>query len=524
MKYMVLETNRDFSVVLDESGRFIKASNNNYEVGQTVDSIVEYTPKLRIIFNTRQFIAIAGSVAACLFIALSLYFFSSTNNLHESFMSVYLTINPEIKLEVNEDRQVIQHSSLDSAGAAFLYGYRCEPEDVVVVLENLIMRAIDMGYLSEGGNIFIRLNSSDELFLYSICSEIAESLTSLLRESMSVTVIIDVYTGYRRINSLTFNTYDDSYYYTYPSFLSVVLPNDDETTAIPPNDDEPATPADDDVFATPLRDGYTPAPPSYSDHNGGGQDSNGHNDNGQDGNDQNGGGQGGNGQNGNGQNGGDRDDNGQNGNDQNGNGNNGNGQDGNGQDGIGQNGNGQNGNGQDGNGQNDNGNNGNGNNGNGNNGGGHNGNGDNGCEPPIIPPPRPPDGTAIPAHSAQQPVMRDNMAYRDITEIMVGYGSGTGSSIGPNSIYEILHDRTIIGKVTTRTPNSDAVIELFDAVMCYGITVQVKWQSGSFHTCVVLTEAGVYVIPRLLTPEQYSECGGNVVNQFNRLWIILTYA
>ena len=212
MKYVVLETNRDFSVVLDESGRFINVSNNNYEVGQTVDNIVEYTPKRKFSFNTRLFAAITGSVAVFLSIALSLYFFNSANNLHEPFMSVYLTINPEVRLAVNKDGLVTQLSFLDADGAALLNGYSSEQESLLVALNRLILRAIDMGYLSDGDYIRIRVDSFDELLFCGICSEIAESLTRLLSESISVTVIIDIYAGSRKVSSLIFNTSDNSFF------------------------------------------------------------------------------------------------------------------------------------------------------------------------------------------------------------------------------------------------------------------------------------------------------------------------
>ena len=38
--YLVLEVHNAYAVVLDNSGRFIKAANCGYEVGDTVDSII----------------------------------------------------------------------------------------------------------------------------------------------------------------------------------------------------------------------------------------------------------------------------------------------------------------------------------------------------------------------------------------------------------------------------------------------------------------------------------------------------
>ena len=41
MKYLIMECHMAYAVVLDEDGRFLKAANMDYEVGQTVDTIME---------------------------------------------------------------------------------------------------------------------------------------------------------------------------------------------------------------------------------------------------------------------------------------------------------------------------------------------------------------------------------------------------------------------------------------------------------------------------------------------------
>ena len=41
MKYLVMETHPAYAVVLDERGRFLKTANLHYQVGQTVQDVVE---------------------------------------------------------------------------------------------------------------------------------------------------------------------------------------------------------------------------------------------------------------------------------------------------------------------------------------------------------------------------------------------------------------------------------------------------------------------------------------------------
>ena len=44
MKYLVMETHPAYAVLLDQSGRFLKAANLNYHVGDTVMDIIELSP------------------------------------------------------------------------------------------------------------------------------------------------------------------------------------------------------------------------------------------------------------------------------------------------------------------------------------------------------------------------------------------------------------------------------------------------------------------------------------------------
>ena len=52
MSYLVMECRRSYAVLLDQEGRFVKAANLRYEVGQTVfDPVLleEPAPKLKLL-------------------------------------------------------------------------------------------------------------------------------------------------------------------------------------------------------------------------------------------------------------------------------------------------------------------------------------------------------------------------------------------------------------------------------------------------------------------------------------------
>ena len=66
MKYLVMETHPAYAVVLDEEGRFLKAANLRYQVGDTVQDIVELRqPRSRAPAAWKPLSGLAG-LAACL--------------------------------------------------------------------------------------------------------------------------------------------------------------------------------------------------------------------------------------------------------------------------------------------------------------------------------------------------------------------------------------------------------------------------------------------------------------------------
>ena len=67
MKYLVMETHPAYAVVLDERGRFLKAANLHYQVGETVEDVVELRlPSARRRLRPAWGVVGALAAAACL--------------------------------------------------------------------------------------------------------------------------------------------------------------------------------------------------------------------------------------------------------------------------------------------------------------------------------------------------------------------------------------------------------------------------------------------------------------------------
>ena len=97
MKYLVMETHPAYTVLLDESGRFLKAANLHYQVGDTVQDIIELRPpQTRRRSFGRPLAGIAG-LAACLCLA----FFGYYQPNFMAYGTLRIQINPDVEMTVS---------------------------------------------------------------------------------------------------------------------------------------------------------------------------------------------------------------------------------------------------------------------------------------------------------------------------------------------------------------------------------------------------------------------------------------
>ena len=157
MKYLVMETHPAYAVVLDEEGRFLKAANLHYQVGDTVQNIVELRkPKAKSPILWKPLSGLAAA-AAC----FCLVFFGYYQSNYTAYGTLRIQINPDVEMTVSRTDRVLELEGLNDDGEDLIEGYAYRGKDRETAANELVERAIDMGYLSDGDTISITVNSPD---------------------------------------------------------------------------------------------------------------------------------------------------------------------------------------------------------------------------------------------------------------------------------------------------------------------------------------------------------------------------
>ena len=157
MKYLVMETHPAYAVVLDEEGRFLKAANLQYQVGDTVQHIVELRqarPRSPALWKPLSGLAAA---AAC----LCLVFFGYYQPNYTAYGTLRIQINPDVEMTVSRTDRVLDLEGLNKDGRDLIDGYSYQGKTRETAADELVERAIDMGYLSDGDTISVTVRSDD---------------------------------------------------------------------------------------------------------------------------------------------------------------------------------------------------------------------------------------------------------------------------------------------------------------------------------------------------------------------------
>ncbi|NCB92971.1 MAG: hypothetical protein EOM40_10505 [Clostridia bacterium] len=153
MTYLVMECHLGYAVVLDSEGRFIKAANLGYEVGQTITQVIPYREA-----KEKSKISVLGSwVAAAASICIMMA--GIWQFLLTPYGSVKMHINPDVQIEVNSLDYVIGLEGLNEDGEELIEGYTYQFKHVEQVSDELADKAVELGFLKEGGTIHFAVES-----------------------------------------------------------------------------------------------------------------------------------------------------------------------------------------------------------------------------------------------------------------------------------------------------------------------------------------------------------------------------
>ncbi len=188
MSYLVMECHPGYAVLLDEEGRFLKAANLRYEVGQTVyDPVLMKETAERQRHTMRWISSGIAAIAACFLLFFGIHYYQKYL---QPYSSIYLTINPTVQMDLNRQGTVVRLTGINEDGKALLEGYDSKGKDKVTVADELIDRAIEMGFLSEGGQVSFSIDSPDDALFQEYGTELRTKVTEHLDGRITITIEI----------------------------------------------------------------------------------------------------------------------------------------------------------------------------------------------------------------------------------------------------------------------------------------------------------------------------------------------
>ena len=182
MSYLVMECHCAYAVVLDNEGRFLKVANFNYKIGDTVFDVVELSqPQNKNKSHKKLYssiISVAASVCLIAIISWQLMF--------TAYATVRIRINPNLKLTVNRLNYVINVEALNKDAEILTEDYSFKFKKYDEVSLNLTQKAEEMGYLKEGGNVRIYVESKSTKWQENAENEILTILEENVDNSVTV--------------------------------------------------------------------------------------------------------------------------------------------------------------------------------------------------------------------------------------------------------------------------------------------------------------------------------------------------
>ena len=186
MQYLVMECYESYAVLLDEKGRFHKAANLHYQIGDRVTDPFLMKTQEESKAPRRRVIGTLIAAAACFI----LIFGGIYAEFLAPFTSIYIRINPAVCISLSHHGDVVAVKGVNEDGITLLEGYDFHGKDRLTVTDELIERAIGMGYLSSGGEISVSIDTPDKAQFKEYGLELRENLNLYFEEEQTLTFAI----------------------------------------------------------------------------------------------------------------------------------------------------------------------------------------------------------------------------------------------------------------------------------------------------------------------------------------------
>ena len=178
MKYMVMECRPSYAILLDEEGCFKKAANLHYEVGQIVEDPVLMRDRAAAPGGFSAWVrGAAAAAAACLVLFFGAGYYQ---NYMRPSSFIHMAINPKVQMDINRRGTVIEVSGENQDGEALISGYSARGKEKVEVAEELLERAMEMGFLKDGGTVSFAIDAPDEDIFQEYGVELRTEITDYL--------------------------------------------------------------------------------------------------------------------------------------------------------------------------------------------------------------------------------------------------------------------------------------------------------------------------------------------------------
>ncbi len=172
MNYIVLETQKESAVVLDEEGRFLKVLNDGYTVGQTVPKVTPCHAFTEGSVPKRVWLQRVSAAAACFIIALFAYF----QIFERPIAAMRLKINPAFRIEWNRREKVTGIRAENEDAVSILENYSGKQKSPSTVTRELIELSARHGYLKEHGSVTIQMGFGDRDSTRSVWDDLEKNL------------------------------------------------------------------------------------------------------------------------------------------------------------------------------------------------------------------------------------------------------------------------------------------------------------------------------------------------------------